>query len=501
MAFLPPRPPSGLKPVLTALTAALILAGCASSRGLAPEGRLLDADSLQTQRSLSGSAASDAAFPTQDWWTSLGDAQLDALIAEALAGTPSLGAADARVRQAVAQAGLVDAARKPTLTGTAQYSGVQLPETIAPEPLGGSYLGVGVLGLGLNYTFDLWGGERARWQAAVGQARAAEVDAQAARLMLSSNIARAYVMLAQAFSAHDVAVADHERADKLLQLGRQRVAAGLDNQLQIRQAESALASAEQQIQASEHEVEITRNALAALLGKGPDRGRDIARPTLLKAASPKVPSMLSSELLGHRPDVVAARWRVESARHGIKASKAAFYPTLNLTAIVGLAADNVGDLFSSDALLMAGGPALSLPIFDGGRLRNQLARSDAEYDLAVAQYNQTLVGAVREVTDAVQSARSFDAQIVSATRARDAAQQAWDIASKRYRAGLGTQLDVLAAQRPLLDLDKQLTVLRAQRVAASIDLDRALGGGLVLPAPDLNNDSNDSNDLAKAPTP
>jgi cell division septation protein DedD len=83
---------------------------------------------------------------------------------------------------------------------------------------------------------------------------------------------------------------------------------------------------------------------------------------------------------------------------------------------------------------MAGGPALSLPIFDGGRLRNQLARSDAEYDLAVAQYNQTLVGAVREVTDAVQSARSFDAQIVSATRARDAAQQAWDIASKRYRA-------------------------------------------------------------------
>ncbi|MBF6024270.1 efflux transporter outer membrane subunit [Lysobacter niastensis] len=497
MAHLHPRPHRGLKPVLTALTVALVLAGCASSRGLAPEGRLLDADALQAQRSLADAAVSDASFPRQDWWTSLGDPQLDALISEALAGTPTLDAADARVRQAVAQAGIVDATRKPTLNGTAEYAGVQLPETVAPEPIGGSYLGVGVLRVGFHYTVDLWGGDRARWQAAVGQARAAEIDAQATRLTLSSNIARAYVQLAQAHAAHDVASSDHERAARLLELGRQRVAAGLDNQLQIHQAESALASAELQIQASEHEIETTQNAIAALLGKGPDRGRDIARPTLLNAASPQVPSVLPSELLGHRPDVVAARWRVESAQHGIKASKAAFYPTLNLAAMVGLAATNVGDLFGGDALLLQGGPALSLPIFDGGRLRNQLARSDAEYDLAVAQYNQTLVGAVREVTDAVQSAHAFDAQIVSATRARDAAQQAWDIAAKRYKAGLGTQLDVLAAQRPLLDLDRQLTVLRAQRLAASIDLDRALGGGLVLVTPD----SNDSNALAKAPTP
>ena len=494
MALSFPRPPRGLKPVLSAMTVALILAGCASSRGLAPEDRPLDADRLQAQRSLAGAAVSDAAFPTQDWWTALGDAQLDALVAEALQGTPSLDAADARVRQAVAQAGIVDAARKPTLGASAQYSGVQLPETVAPEPLGGSYQGVGLLSLNFHYTFDLWGGEKARWQAAVGQARAAEVDAQAARLTLSSNIARAYVALAQAFAANAVARADHERASRLLDLGRQRVAAGLDNQLQIRNAESAVASAEQQIQASEHEIEETRNALAALLGKGPDRGRDIARPAVLNAPTPQVPSVLPSELLGHRPDVVAARWRVEAAQHGIDASKAAFYPTINLSAMAGLAAGNLGDLFGSDALLLQGGPAISLPIFDGGRLRNQLAQSDADYDLAVASYNQTLVGALREVADALHAARSLDGQIVSATQARDAAQSAWDIATSRYRAGLGTQLDVLAAQRPLLELDRQLTVLRAQRLAASIDLDRALGGGLVLDVPNSKN-------IAKASTP
>lgn len=495
MEFTSTGPRSGLKPVLSALAFAVLLAGCASSRGLAPEDRPLDADSLQAQRSLSGVAVSDAAFPRQDWWTSLGDAQLDALITEALQGTPSLDAADARVRQAIAQAGLADAARKPTLGASAQYSGLQLPETVAPEPLGGSYQGVGLLSLNFKYTFDLWGGEKAKWQAALGQARAAEVDAQAARLTLSSGIARAYVALAQAFAANDVAKADHERATRLLELGRQRVAAGLDNQLQIRNAESAVASAEQQMQATEHEIETTRNALAALLGKGPDRGRDIARPAVLSAASPTIPSVLPSELLGHRPDVVAARWRVEAAQHGIDASKAAFYPTINLSAMAGLAAGNVGDLFGSDALLLQGGPAISLPIFDGGRLRNQLASSDAGYDLAVASYNQALVGALREVADALHSARSLDGQIVSATQARDAAQSAWDIATSRYRAGLGTQLDVLAAQRPLLELDRQLTVLRAQRLAASVDLDRALGGGLVLDT------SYSDQDIARAPTP
>lgn len=488
-------PRSGLKPVLSALAFAVLLAGCASSRGLAPEDRPLDADSLQAQRSLSGVAVSDAAFPRQDWWTSLGDAQLDALIAEALQGTPSLDAADARVHQAIAQAGLADAARKPTLGASAQYSGLQLPETVAPEPLGGSYQGVGLLSLNFKYTFDLWGGEKAKWQAALGQARAAEVDAQAARLTLSSGIARAYVALAQAFAANDVAKADHERATRLLELGRQRVAAGLDNQLQIRNAESAVASAEQQMQATEHEIETTRNALAALLGKGPDRGRDIVRPAVLSAATPTIPSVLPSELLGHRPDVVAARWRVEAAQRGIDASRAAFYPTINLSAMAGLAAGNVGDLFGSDALLLQGGPAISLPIFDGGRLRNQLANSDAGYDLAVASYNQALVGALREVADALHSARSLDGQIASATQARDAAQSAWDIATSRYRAGLGTQLDVLAAQRPLLELDRQLTVLRAQRLAASIDLDRALGGGLALDT------SYSDQDLARASTP
>ncbi len=470
-------------PAIAILVSALTLAGCASTHGLAPEGRPTDADTLATSRSFGAYKLSDAAFPKQDWWTALGDPQLDALIREALQGTPTLAAADARLRQAQAQAGLADAARKPTLGASAQYTGVQAPETLVPPPIGGDLQASTVLMLDFKWSPDLWGGHRAQYEAAVGQARAAEVDAQAARLALSSNIARAYVSLSQAHAALAVAQNEEKRSSRLSKLSRQRVDAGLDNKLQLRQAESLVASAQQQAQAAQQQIDALRNALAALLGKGPDRGLDIAPPQLLSAPAPAVPDVLPSELLGHRADVVAARWRVESASRGIDASKAAFKPSVNLNALVGLASSGLSDLFGGDALLGFGGPAISLPIFDGGRLRSNLDKSDADYDLAVANYNQALVLALREVTDALQAARSLDAQIATAGRARDASQAALKLADTRYRAGLGTQLDVLSAQRPLLQLEQQVTALQAQRFAATVDLDRALGGGLALSAP------------------
>jgi NodT family efflux transporter outer membrane factor (OMF) lipoprotein len=305
--------------------------------------------------------------------------------------------------------------------------------------------------------------------------------------------------LAPAFEPLAVAPREPARPTRLHDLGKQRVDAGLDNQLQLRQAESLIASARQQAQAAQQQIDAGRNALAALLGKGPDRGLDIERPQLLQAPPPTVPGVLPSELLGHRPDVVAARWRVEASSRGIDAAKAKFKPSVNLSALAGLASVGLSDLFSSDALLGFGGPAISLPIFDGGALRSQLAKSDADYDLAVAGYNQTLVGALHEVTDAVQAARSLDAQIAAATQARDAAQSALELADTRYHAGLGTQLDVLSAQRPLLQLEQQLAALGAQRYAATIDLDRALGGGLEPAMPEPETASNP--DLAKAPTP
>ena len=471
------------------LALALTLAGCASTHGLSPQDRPTDPDQLAASRSLG--AFSKADFPTTTWWTAFGDPQLDALIAEALRGTPTLDIADARLRQAVAQAGLADSARKASVGVGAQYAGLRIPETIAPAPLGGSYQGIVLLTMNFKYDPDFWGAKRAKWQAAIGQARAAEVEAQAARVTLASNIASAYVVLAQAHAAQDVAVAEKGRASHLLELSRQRVKAGLDSQLPLRQGESGVAAAQLQAEAAQQQIDATRNAIAAMLGKGPDRALSIARPVLLSAPAPALPSVLPSELLGHRPDVVAARWRVEAAARGIDASKAAFYPTVDLKGMVGLASGGLTNLFGTSALLLQGGPAISLPIFDGGGLRNQLSKSDADYDLAVSTYNQTLVAALQEVTDALQAERALDAQIAAARNASDAASAAWTLAQTRYHAGIGTQLDVLAAQQPLLQLDQQLAALRAQRLNAVVDVDRALGGGLTpespRSAPDLAN--------------
>ncbi|GAB6196095.1 efflux transporter outer membrane subunit [Lysobacter xanthus] len=466
---------------LAPLFLALALAGCASTHGIAPVGAPADADALAASATLG--RAGHAAALSRDWWRAFGDPQLHALVEEALAGQPALAAADARVRQAVAQAGLADAARQPTVGATAQYSGVLIPESVAPPPLGGEYKGVILLGLNIKYAPDLWGGDRARYEATIGQLRAAEVDAQAARVSLAANVVRAYIGLAQAYDALDVASAEATRSKGLLSLARQRARAGVDNQLPVRNAEALIASAGQQATAAQQQVDTTRNAIAALLGKGPDRGATIARPRLLKAPSPGVPSVVPSELLGHRPDVVAARWRAEAANRGISAAKAQFYPTVNLSALVGLAAGGLGDLLSTNALVAQGGPALSLPIFDGGRLRNNLEKSTADYDLAVAAYNGSLVTGLREVADALAIARRLDAQIAQVREARDAAKAALSLANTRYKAGLSTQIDVLNAQRPLLQLDQQLAALRAQRLVAVVDLDQALGGGLELALP------------------
>jgi NodT family efflux transporter outer membrane factor (OMF) lipoprotein len=431
-------------PFSLAAACAVLLSACAGTNGLTSQGQVHDAGSLSASRALGKVPVSDAAWPDDHWWTTLGDPQLDALIDEALATSPAIDAADARTRKAVAQAGLADAVRKPTLGAGAQVLGLQIPSTLAGNDLGGSFSVAELLTLNLKYNPDLWGVDKSKWQAAVGNARASEVDAQAARLTLSANIARTYVALAQAFDGLDAANAEAARADALIALNQQRINAGLDNTIALNQNRSSSASAKQQAQAAQQQIDALRNALAALAGAGPDRGLQIDRP---KLATPDIalPSLLSSDLLARRADIVAARWRVEAAAHGIDASKAAFYPTINLSMLVGLAAGNLGDLFVSDALLVNGGPGLTLPIFEGGRLRNQLMGSNADYDLAVASYNQTLLGALREVTDAVESARALDAQIVTTRQARDTAGKAHELVRQRYR---------LATERDLLELEE-----------------------------------------------
>ncbi|MBP1474878.1 efflux transporter outer membrane subunit [Frateuria sp. MAH-13] len=457
----------------TALT--LVLAGCASSGGLHPDGKLLDPSALQAQRSLGDATLSPAAWPDQAWWSGLGDPQLDALISEALAGNPGLAAADARARAAQAAAGIADAARKPQLGLGASVAGARPPSGLLGDDARFSVAKYGYLSF--NWGLDLWGGQRAAWEAALGQARATEVEARAARIELSGNVARAYAQLGYAFAQHDLAQAELERASKARELTAQRVHAGLDSQLQLKQGDAEVATAEQQRAVAQRAIDAARSALSVLLGKGPDRGLDIARPQPLTPAALAVPVDLPVELIGHRADLVAARWRVEAAGHDIAAARTGFLPNVKLGAMAGLLAMGGNPLLRASSLFYQVGPSLSLPIFDGGRLRANLAGKDAQYDLAVAQYNQTLVGALNEVADDYAAQQSLSDQVAAQQRALDAANDAWRLAEQRYRAGVGSYLEALSVRQQLLLAEQRMAALKAQQVDLSVQLIQALGGG------------------------
>jgi NodT family efflux transporter outer membrane factor (OMF) lipoprotein len=184
-----------------------------------------------------------------------------------------------------------------------------------------------------------------------------------------------------------------------------------------------------------------------------------------------------AELLGRRPDLTAERWRVEAASKDIASAKAEFYPNVNLAAFIGLQGLGGGGLLTAASRMLGAGPAVTLPIFDAGRLRGNLAAKDADYDIAVEQYNQTLADAMREVVDQLASFRSLDEQKRQQAAAVATAQEAYDLALLRYREGLGNYLQVLAAEQALLAQESLDADLRARDLSLAISLFRALGGG------------------------
>ncbi|MCS5516477.1 efflux transporter outer membrane subunit [Pseudomonas qingdaonensis] len=467
--------PRALRAGASLLVFALSLAGCANYSGLDTQGRRLGAADLQAGKTLGGVALSPAAWPKGDWWTRLGDPQLDSLIGEALRDSPDMQVASARAHQASAAAYAADAERMPTLDASAGVSRSRLARDQDPTGQGGSYSTLRSLSATFNYTFDLWGGQRDAWEAALGQARAAEVDRQAAQLTLAADVARAYSQLGQAHIVNDLTQEDLKRTRQMLELSQRRLASGIDSQYQLQQTESLEASSQEQAINAQKQLRSAQIALAVLLGKGPDRGQQIARPNVLKPAAVALPSVLPAELLGRRPDLVAARWRVEAASKSIDASKTRFYPNLNLSAAAGTQALLGDAIFGAPSRFFNIAPTVSLPIFDGGRLRADLDARDADYDLAVAQYNKSLVRALGEVSDSIDQLHALGQQIAAKQRATDIAQQSYDTVMQRYGSGIGNYLDVLSIEQQLLQSQRQLAELNAEQIDLSIQLMQALG--------------------------
>lgn len=463
-----------------AVALCVALAGCVSSAGIHPTGALTDPASLRTARSLADVALSPTAWPKQDWWVAFGDPQLTQLIGEALADNPNLADAEARARRAQAAADSLNAARDPQGALSAAVVGERLSskDPIYPPYALGTFAWGKSVTANFSWNLDLWGGQRAAWEAALGRSRAAEIDAHAARIQLSVNVARAYVRLGYAFAQQDVAGAEAERAGKSLLLTQKLIAGGLGTTQQAYLADSQVASAEQQKVQADRAIDAARSSLSVLLGQGPDRGLAISRPHLLDPALEALPDQLSVGLLGRRADLVAARWQVEAASKDIRATKTEFLPNISLTAMAGVVA--VGDgtnVFQLPARTFSIAPALSLPIFDGGRLRAKLAATDSVYDQAVARYNTLLIAAINAVSDQVSALKSVRTQITLEKRSQDDARKSWEQSVTAYRGGVSGPLAPLISRQQLLQADQRTAALESQQADISIGLIEALGGG------------------------
>ncbi|MEP6996841.1 MAG: efflux transporter outer membrane subunit [Betaproteobacteria bacterium] len=457
--------------------ASVLIGGCASTAGLSTQATPRTAGEFAAERSLAGVPLA-ASWPRSDWWKSLNDPQLDQLIDEALTGSPSLRVAEARTRQALAVAGVAQSALFPQVNVDFELTRERPSEHGAtPLPPGQDWATLHQLQATLSWEIDFWGKHREAYESALGAAGVAEIDAYASRLALSVNIARAYVQLQRAYLRQDIAEATLRQRDQVYALTRDRNAAGVDSLLEVKQAESVLPATREQIAQWREAIELARNQIAALLGQGPDRGLAIARPDARAGASVALPSALPADLLGRRPDLTAQRLRIEALSHDIASAKAEFYPNVNLAAFVGLQSLGAAGFLSGASRMAGFSPAVTLPIFDAGRLRGNLAAKNAGYDIAVEQYNQMLADALRDVVDQLASFRSIDEQRTQQALAVATARQAYDLALLRYREGLGNYLQVLTTEAQWLSQQSLDAELQARRLTLSIELVRALGGG------------------------
>lgn len=450
----------------------LALSGCALMEPGRDPVAALDAAKL-------GLTGQDAAWPTTQWWQRYGDPQLDTLLDEALANNPSMSAAQARLARANAA---VSSARAPLLPRVdANYSLTRehlSKDYIYPAPLGGSVVSDNRLALDFSYELDFWGKNRSRLKSAVSEQQAAAADAQAARNLLASATVRAYLNLQNAFAQREVLKRVLDQRAEVLSLTQGRYQAGLDTQVEVKQAESSLAAGKVELTQAETTIAQLRNQVAALAGAGPQRGQSLA-PVALTAPAGGLPASVPLDLLGHRPDVAAAKWRAEAARHAIDSAKAEFYPNVNLVAFAGFQAMGTGNLLGADARMAGFGPAITLPIFHGGELNANLAGRRADADLAVSDYNQTVLDAVRQVADALDGLRLLNREKAEQRQAREAIDAAYDLAVKRYKAGMGNYISVLIAQTGVLTQARLDTDLRIRAYQLDASLANALGGGYV----------------------
>ncbi|MYN41691.1 efflux transporter outer membrane subunit [Duganella sp. FT109W] len=464
----------------TLLVMALALAGCAA---IAPDTHPLARRDIASAELSSSIKLAHEGWPEAQWWTAYHDDQLNAIIKQALAGGPSLEVAAAHIGTArsTLSRSLADLGLETSLYANAnrqRYSGTGL----FPAPIGGAYYSEETLRLDLRYNFDWWGKNRAQVAAAVGELNAGRATYAEAEQALAASIAQSYFRLQGAWAR--LANAEQLAATQtaLAQDQARRVARGLATADEQRAADMELSLIRKQQMQLKSDIEHEREALRALAGADNTALADL-KPVTLSPAPHALPARLGIELLARRPDLQAARWKLEASLSRIDAAKAAFYPDVNLTGSIGLDTVKMENLLQAASRTLYVGPTLSLPLFDSKRLDAQLDGTRTARNERIAEYNQTIIEAVRDVAQGGAQLQGIEQQITQQTAATASARAQVASAQARMDHGLANNASLLNARLALLKQQDADLYLQQIQLLAEVALTNALGGGYHEEAP------------------
>lgn len=459
---------------LSLMALPLLLAACAGAPpAVAPN----------TAMELPAATAPSSQPVRADWWTLYGDAQLDALVAEALANNTDLARAAARIDESRALVRLARADALPTVGATAG----------AARQRSGANAGLGApvtannfnLGLNVSWELDLWGRLAAGSRAASEDLAATTLDRDALRTALAAQVVQAYAAVqsidAQTLAFREAVVGQRDG----VRLQRLREQGGELSQLDLSQIEAELAGNESQLLKLDRARGETSRALAVLLGRSPRAVWDasIAAPSKPLAVTGGVPAGLPSTLLQQRPDVAAAEARLRAAGARVEVARAAYLPGVALSASLGKASTDLSNLLDGPSTIWSLVASLTQPIWNAGRLDANREAVLARQRQAELDYRDAVARAFREVRDALDAQAEASASLVLARQRADALRQASRLTQLRVDAGESSRLNAIEAQRIALAAQSQLADQQRALAAAQADVFRALGGGWVAESP------------------
>ncbi len=483
---------AGRRSLAGAALLSLLLAGCVPT-AQDQRAEFMEPPSMSRTIAASGvkSVSSERGWPGQQWWKAFRSAELDGIMEKALLDNQNLRKAADTLKDAEAAVDIAGSRLTPYVEADLSYKQYRYAEhgvAAGLNPLqGGKEKSAAFLNpISAKWELDFWGKNRALLDASIGDALAQAGELEQTRLLLTASVARAYLrghVLAEQLKLTKELTSLRRELRQLFETRYQTGIEPLDFVQTARSNEEAAVRREASLEAA---ISIQENALARLMGEGPDVARGLfdGKKRVIPA-QPSLPQRLPIELLAHRPDLMAALRRAEAWADRIHAAKALFLPSIDLSVSAGLEASVTstqfaklgGYLFNPGAMVYSVTPGLHLPIFQGGKLTGNLESQRADYDQAVDTYNETLLTAAQQVADALANLKRFKSEYESQSRFISARRAEVELVRIRLRNGLRDRREYVQEYADMLDAILIQRGLEGDKLVATVDLFQALGGG------------------------